>query len=91
MTSLAARIAPPFPLAGSMAWLRPEPGRPDPQPVRIVQHDRRDGSVRVSAAGKVYPGEVATAVRRVTLAELAETEEAAMRKPARARKTRRTK
>lgn len=89
--TLAARIAPPFPLADSLAWLRPEPGRPDPVPVRIVQHDRRDGTVRISAAGKIYPGEVATAVRRVTLAELAETEEAALRPPPRRRNRNRTK
>lgn len=71
---LAARIPVDFPLAGSIAWLRPEEGRPEALQVRIVQHDVRDGSVRVSAVDRPPFGQEATAFRRVERAELYATE-----------------
>ena len=76
--SLAARIAPEFPLPGSEAWLRPEPGRPEALPIRIIQRDRRDGSFYVAQRGTVYPHEAASAHRRVALAEIFATEEEAI-------------
>jgi hypothetical protein len=91
--SLAQRIPAPFPLAGSIAWLRPEEGRDAAMQVKILQHDARDGTVFVAAAGRVFPSEAATANRRVTLAELAEHEADAMlplpvKKPRSSRKPR---
>lgn len=79
--SLAARIQPEFPLPDSLAWLAPEEGRKDALQVRIVQHDRRDGSVRVSQHGRTWPGEAASAFRRVSRAELFATEEEAIGTP----------
>jgi hypothetical protein len=78
---LAPKLPVEFPLAGSLAWLRPEPGRDEPVQVRIKQHDARDGSVIVTAAGRVFPRETATATRRVQLAELAKTEIEAFEPP----------
>lgn len=72
--SLAQRIPTEFPLAGSIAWLRPEPGREEALQVRIVQHDARDGSVRVSAVDRPPFGEEASAFRKVDRAELYATE-----------------
>lgn len=76
--SLAQRIPPPFPLAGSIAWLRPEPGRDSVEKVKIHQHDARDGTVFVTACERPPALEPATGTRRVRLAELAESKEAAM-------------
>lgn len=76
--SLAQRIPAPFPLPGSFGWLRPEEGRDRAMQVKILQHDARDGTVFVAAAGRVFPSEAATANRRVTLAELAEHQADAM-------------
>lgn len=68
--SLAQRIPVDFPLAGSFAWLKPAEGRPEALQVRIVQHDVRDGSVRVSAIQRPPFGQEASAFRRVDRAEL---------------------
>ena len=79
--SLAARIPVEFPLAGSLAWLKPEGGRAEALQVRIVQHDARDGSVRVSATQRPPFGQEASAFRKVERAELFETEAEAIGLP----------
>jgi hypothetical protein len=88
--SLAQRIPAEFPLPGSLAWLRPEPGRDRPMQVKILQHDARDGTVFIASAERVFPCEAATANRRVTLAELAE-HQADAELPLSARKPRRSR
>lgn len=71
---LAQRIPVEFPLAGSIGWLKPEEGRAEALQVRIIQHDVRDKSVRVSAVDRPPFGQEASAFRRVERAELFATE-----------------
>ena len=67
----------PFPHAGSFGFVSPLVPYAEPEPCRIIRHNR-DGTTLIALTGLTYPGEVASGNRTVLLSALHPTRDAAL-------------